>query len=53
MNYRPASVLPPVSKFFEKLMQKQINEHIKKTNYLLIYVDTERVSVHSMLYYLL
>ena len=30
MNYRPASVLTPVSKFFEKLMQKQINEHIKK-----------------------
>ena len=48
-NYRPVSVLPPVSKIFERLMQKQINEHIK-TNYLLIYVDTEKVSVPSMLY---
>ena len=28
-NYRPARVLPPVSKMFESLMQKQINEHTK------------------------
>ena len=28
-NYRPVSVLPSVSKIFERLMQKQINEHIK------------------------
>ena len=28
-NYRPVSVLPPVSKIFETLMQKQINEHVK------------------------
>ena len=28
-NYRPVSVLPPVSKIFERLLQKQINEHIK------------------------
>ena len=28
-NYRPVSVLPPVSKFFERLLQKQINEHMK------------------------
>ena len=28
-NHRPVSVLPPVSKIFERLMQKQINEHIK------------------------
>ena len=28
-NYRPVSVLPPVPKIFERLMQKQINEHIK------------------------
>ena len=28
-NYRPVSVLPPVSKIFERLMQKQINEHMK------------------------
>ena len=45
-NYRPVSVLPPVSKIIEQLIQKQINE----ANYLLIYMDTERVSVHSMLY---
>ena len=30
MNYRPVSVLPPVSNIFERLMQEQINEHIKK-----------------------
>ena len=29
MNYRPVSVLPPISKLFERLMQKQINGHIK------------------------
>ena len=45
-NYRPVSVLPPVSKIIERLIQKQINE----ANYLLIYMDTERVSVHSMIY---
>ena len=28
-NYRPVSVLPPVSKFFERLLQKQINEQMK------------------------
>ena len=28
-NYRPVSVFPPVSKIFERLLQKQINEHIK------------------------
>ena len=28
-NYRPVSVLSLVSKFFEKLMHKQINEHLK------------------------
>ena len=29
-NYRPASVLPIVSKLFEKIMQKQINGFISK-----------------------
>ena len=48
-NYRLFSVLPAVSNIFERLIQKQINGHVK-TNYLLIYVDTERVSVRSMLY---
>ena len=28
-NYRPISVLPPFSKFFEMLMQNKINEHVK------------------------
>ena len=28
-NYRPVSVLPIISKLFEKLMQNQINLHIK------------------------
>ena len=28
-NYRPVSVLPPVSKIFENLTHKQINEHTK------------------------
>ena len=51
-NYRLFSVLPAVSNIFERSIQKQINGHVK-TNYLLIYVDTERVSVRSMLYCLL
>ena len=29
MNYRPVSVLPPVSKNSGRLIQNQINEHIK------------------------
>ena len=28
-NYRPFSVFPQISKIFERLMQKQLNEHIK------------------------
>ena len=28
-NYKPVSVLPPVSKIFERLVQKQINEYMK------------------------
>ena len=47
-NYKPVSVLPPVSKIFERLMQKQMN--IWKTNYLLIYVDTGKgYSTHCAL----
>ena len=42
-NYRPASVLPPVSKTFER----------KKTDYRFIHVNTERVSVRGILYLLL
>ena len=29
-NYRPASVLPTVSKIFERIMRKQITDHIGK-----------------------
>ena len=29
-NYRPVSVLPSVSKLFEKLMQKQITEYMSE-----------------------
>ena len=32
VNYRPVSVLPSISKVFEKLMQKQISDYI--SNYL-------------------
>ena len=35
-NYRPVSVLPIISKLFEKLMQNQINLHIK--SFLLSYL---------------
>ena len=43
-NYRPVSVLPTVSKIFERIMQKQISFSIH------FYVDIEKVSVHNMLY---
>ena len=29
-NYRPVSVLPTVTKIFERLMQSQLNEHINQ-----------------------
>ena len=29
-NYRPVSVLPTVSKIFERIMQKQITDYIRK-----------------------
>ena len=38
-NYRHASVFPPVSKIFERLMQKQINEHIKKIISLFMWIQ--------------
>ena len=37
-NYRPVSVLPTVSKIFERIMQKQISDYL------------ENFSVHNMLY---
>ena len=38
-NYRPVSVLPTVSKIFERIMQKQISDYIGKflsTQYALL-----------------
>ena len=29
-NYRPVSLLPVVSKFFERIMQKQVNAYVEK-----------------------
>ena len=45
-NYRPVSVLPSISKIFEKLMQKQINGYMNNF-YLFTYVATGKVLVHS------
>ena len=46
-NYRPVSVLPVLSKVFERLMQKQINSFF--TDYLWdFYVVTDKVSAHRM-----
>ena len=49
-NYRPVSVLPTVSKIFERIMQKQIADYIGKFLSPFL-VDTEKDSVHSMLCY--
>ena len=46
-NCRPVSVLPVLSKVFERLMQKQINSFF--TDYLSdFYVVTDKVSAHRM-----
>ena len=46
-NYRPVSVLPVLSKVFERLMQKQINSFF--TDYLSnFYVVTDKISAHRM-----
>ena len=44
-NYRPVSVLPIISKVFEKLMQNQINLHIK--SFLSSYLCGYRKSFNS------
>ena len=49
-NYRPVSILPTVSKIFERIMQKQITDYIGNFS-LRFFVDTEKDSVHSMLCY--
>ena len=48
-NYRPVSILPVVSKIFERIMLKQINLHIDK--YLSPYLCSEKVITHSMPYW--
>ena len=47
-NYRPISLLPSLSKVYEKLIYQQL--HILKTNYLLFYVVSVQGIVLSMLY---
>ena len=44
-NYRPASVLPVVSKIFERIMDKQIGEYMEK--YLSIYLCGYRKGYRS------
>ena len=47
-NYRPVSVLPTVSKIFERIMQKQTINYINQ--YLFpCYVGTEKASLHKRL----
>ena len=48
-NYRPVSVLPTVSKIFERIMKNRFPT-IFESFYLHFYVDIEKVSVHNMLY---
>ena len=45
VNYRPVSVLPSISKVFEKLMQKQISGYI--SNYLSPYLCGYRTGFNS------
>ena len=47
-NYRPVSVLPAISKVFEKLMQNQINVHINSI-WRHTCVVTERALIANML----
>ena len=47
-NYRLISVLPTVSKIFERIIQKEVIDYIKQ--YLSpCYVDTEKASLHKRL----
>ena len=47
-KYRPVSVLPVVSKIYEKIMQKQILEFIESL-YLPTHMDIEKGTVHKRL----
>ena len=51
-NYRPVSILPVVSKIFERIMQKQISNYIEK-HYHDTYVDIEKDLMPNTLCYLL
>ena len=42
-NYRPVSILPPISKIYERIMQEQMN------TFHLIYAAIEKVTVHNRL----
>ena len=46
-NYRPVSILPVVSKIFERIMQKQIMMFVGNF-YQITYVDTEKDIIHNM-----
>ena len=46
-NYGPVSVLPVVSKIYERIMQKQILEYIETSVYLPTYVDIEKGTAHK------
>ena len=48
-NYRPVSVLLPLSKMFGRLMQKQINQHIKNKFSLYLYRYRKRFSTQYAL----
>ena len=44
MNYRSVSVLPPVSKNLERLIQNQINEHIRnKLSSFLCFIVSKKI----------
>ena len=44
MNYRSVSVLPPVSKNLERLIQNQINEHIRnKLSPFLCFIVSKKI----------
>ena len=46
-TYRPVSVLPLVSKVFQRVMYHQINDWTRKTNYLNNYQDLEKIIAHN------
>ena len=48
-NYRQVSILPVVSKVFERIMLKQINKYMDN----IFWVDTKKTTVASIHYYVL